>query len=126
MYAGDPFMSLIAETIQKFKTKLSSVLSGDGLKRRVFRGGVWLGAGSLTEQASRFARNMILTRLLAPEAFGIMAIIQSTTAIIQGITEVGVREGLIQNANGDKEEYVCAAWWLAFGRSVSLYVMLFA
>ncbi len=119
-------MSLIATISQRVKTKLPAGLTRDSLKARVFRGGVWLGAGSLTEQVFRFTRNMILTRLLAPEAFGIMAIIQSTTSIVQCLTEVGVREGLIRNPNGDKEEYVAAAWWLAFGRSISLYVILFA
>jgi lipopolysaccharide exporter len=119
-------MPLIATISQSLKAKLPAGLTRDSLKARVFRGGVWLGAGSLTEQVFRFTRNMILTRLLAPEAFGIMAIIQSTTAIIQCLTEVGVKEGLIQNPNGDKEEYIGAAWWVAFGRSLSIYAMLFA
>lgn len=112
--------------LQSLKAKLPAGLTRDSLKARVFRGGVWLGAGSLTEQVFRFTRNMILTRLLAPEAFGIMAIIQSTTAIIQCLTEVGVKEGLIQNPNGDKEEYIDAAWWLAMLRSLSIFVILFA
>src|SRR5271155_443937 len=119
-------MSLIATISQRLKSKLPAGLTRDSLKARVFRGGVWLGAGSLTEQVFRFTRNMILTRLLAPEAFGIMAIIQATTAIIQCLTEVGVKEGLIQNPNGDKEEYIDAAWWLAMLRSLSIYVILFA
>lgn len=97
----------------------------DSLKARVFRGGVWLGAGSFTEQLSRFARNMILTRLLAPEAFGTMAIILSAASIIQSLTEVGAKEALIQHPKGDSEDHVGAAWWLAFGRSVSVYLMLF-
>ena len=119
-------MPLISTISQSLKAKLPAGLTRDSLKARVFRGGVWLGAGSLTEQVFRFTRNMILTRLLAPEAFGIMAIIQSTTAIIQCLTEVGVKEGLIQNPNGDKEEYIGAAWWVAFVRSLSIYAMLFA
>jgi lipopolysaccharide exporter len=119
-------MQLITSALQSLKAKLPSGLSSDGLKARVFRGGIWLGAGSMTEQVFRFTRNMILARLLAPEAFGIMAIINSTSAIIQCLTEVGVKEGLIQNPNGDKEEYAGAAWWLAFGRSLLIYVVLFA
>jgi hypothetical protein len=60
-------------------------LSRDTLKARVFRGGAWLGAGSFTEQVFRFGRNMILTRLLAPEAFGTMAIILSASSVIQSL-----------------------------------------
>jgi len=119
-------MSLTEIISLSLKAKLPAGLTRDSLKARVFRGGVWMGAGSLTEQVFRFTRNMVLTRLLAPEAFGIMAIIQSTTAIVQCLTEVGVKEGLIQNPNGDKEEYIDAAWWLAMLRSLSIYVILFA
>jgi lipopolysaccharide exporter len=109
----------------KMKQVFESHFSRDNLKSRVFRGGAWLGAGSFTEQAFRFGRNMILTRLLAPEAFGTMAIILSASSVIQCLTEVGVREGLIQNPKGDQKEHVGAAWWLAFGRSISVYLMLF-
>ena len=56
------------------------------------RGGAWLGGGSIAEQASRFGRNMILTRRLAPGAFGAMAIVMSSSAIVGALTEVGVRQ----------------------------------
>ncbi len=95
------------------------------MKARVLRGGAWLGAGSFSEQGFRFVRNMILTRLLAPEAFGTMAIIMSAASVIQSLTEVGAKEALIQNPNGDKDDHIGAAWWLAFGRSVSVYLLLF-
>jgi O-antigen/teichoic acid export membrane protein len=98
---------------------------GESLKARVFRGGAWLGAGSFSEQVFRFGRNMILTRILAPEAFGTMAIIMSAASVIQSLTEVGAKEALIQNPNGDQEDHIGAAWWLAFGRSVSVYLLLF-
>lgn len=107
------------------KESLKELFSRDSLKARVFRGGIWLGAGSFTEQLFRFGRNMILTRLLAPEAFGTMAIIMSASGVIQSLTEVGVKEALIQNSNGDKKDHVGAAWWLAVGRGVSVYFMLF-
>ena len=102
------------------------VLLGDGLKAKVFRGGIWLGSGNAVEQAARFGRNMILTRLLAPEAFGTMAIVLSAISVVQSFTEIGVKEGLIQNPNGGEDHYVNAAWWLALGRAISLAAVLFA
>ena len=41
-----------------------------------------MGIGSVYEQMSRMGRNMRLTRLLAPEAFGVMAIVYSTSSIV--------------------------------------------
>src|SRR5262249_37265695 len=90
-----------------------------------FRGGVWLGLGSFSEQVIRFGRNMVLTRLLAPEAFGTMAIVLSCSSVLHTIMDIGVREALIQNVNGNKDEYVGAAWWMAFGRATAFSIILF-
>jgi len=84
-----------------------------------------MGAGTFAEQASRFGRNMILTRLLAPEAFGTMAIVLSAGSVIHTITDMGVKEAIIQNPRGSEEHYASAAWWLALGRAVSLYAVIF-
>jgi lipopolysaccharide exporter len=84
-----------------------------------------MGAGSFAEQATRFARNMILARLLAPDAFGTMAIVLSAGSVIHTITDMGVKEAIIQNPRGTEESYASAAWWLALGRAVSLYGLIF-
>jgi O-antigen/teichoic acid export membrane protein len=96
------------------------MLSGEGLKAKAFRGGAWLGTGSVAEQAFRFGRSMVLTRLLAPEAFGIMAVVMSASSVIHTITDIGVKEALIQNPRGTEDHYMRAAWWLALGRAVSI------
>lgn len=98
---------------------------GDGLKAHVFRGGTWLGMGSIVEQVFRFGRNMLLTRLLFPEAFGMMAIIYSVGSVVYTLTEIGVKEAIIQSPRGREEKYVNSAWWLAFGRGIGLYLLLF-
>ncbi len=118
-------MSLISQTYGKIRAQLQALFSADGLKGNVFRGGAWLGAGSLVEQVIRFSRNMLLTRLLAPEAFGTMAIVLSATTLIQVLAEVGSREALIQNPRGTEDEYIGAAWWLSAGRALSIYSVIY-
>jgi lipopolysaccharide exporter len=108
----------------RVRKPFDAVLGGDGLKAKVFRGGAWLGAGSFSEQVIRFGRNMILTRLLAPEAFGTMAIVLSASSVVQTIMDVGVKEALIQNPRGHEDEYVGAAWWMAFGRAATFWAVL--
>ena len=100
-------------------------MRADGLKSTVFRGGAWLGAGSFIEQVMRFGRNMLLTRLLAPEAFGTMAIVLSATTLIQVLAEVGAREALIQSPRGTEEGHIGAAWWMSVGRSLSIYSVIY-
>jgi lipopolysaccharide exporter len=117
----EPTASKLSDRIRR---PLESVLLGESLKSKVFRGGAWLGAGSFSEQVIRFGRNMILTRLMAPEAFGTMAIVLSASSVVQTIMDVGVKESLIQNPRGHEEEYVGAAWWMAFGRAATFWAVL--
>ena len=109
----------------RFKTQIAAALVRDDLKAMVFRGGAWLATGSVAEQAARFARNMILARLLAPSAFGTMAIVASASSALQAFTDIGARESLIQNPRGGEPQYVSAAWWMAFGRALCTYALVF-
>lgn len=111
--------------LKRMEEAVPSALRGHDLKARVFRGGTWMGAGSFAEQATRFARNMILARLLAPDAFGTMAIVLSAGSVIHTITDMGVKEAIIQNPRGNEESYASAAWWLALARGISLYALIF-
>jgi lipopolysaccharide exporter len=130
----DPMGAVAEKGVESNAPKLSdrirrpveSLFLGESLKAKVFRGGAWLGAGSVSEQLIRFGRNIVLTRLLAPEAFGEMAIVLSACSVIHTIMDIGVREALIQNPRGSEEEYVGAAWWMAFGRAVSFWAILSA
>ena len=112
-------------TYEKIKQAAGRLFAGDSLKARTFRGGAWLGSGSVLEQASRFGRNMLLTRMLAPEAFGTMVLVTSATSVLGSLLDVGAREALIQNPKGHEDSHVGAAWWITFGRSSSLYFILF-
>ncbi len=110
----------------RVKLAIGDLLLGDGLRAKATRGGAWLGGGSVAEQTTRFARNMILTRLLAPSAFGAMAIVMSSSAIVGALTEVGVKQAVIQNPRGGEKEYLNAGWWMGFGRALSTYLIIFA
>src|ERR1019366_1120489 len=110
----------------RVKVVIGDLLLRDSLRAKAMRGGAWLGAGSVSEQAVRFARNMLLTRLLAPSAFGAMALVMSAAAIVGALTEVGVKQAVIQNPRGGEKAYLNAGWWMGFGRALSTYVIIFA
>ena len=69
---------------------------------------------------------MILTRLLAPSAFGVMAIVLSSSAIVAAMTEIGQRNAVIQNPKGAEPRYLNAGWWIAMGRAMVTYAVIFA
>jgi O-antigen/teichoic acid export membrane protein len=108
------------------KAWIHGVVLGDALRAKAMRGGAWLGAGSVAEQAVRFARNILLARILAPGAFGTMAIVVSSASLVDMLTDVGVKAAIIQSPRGGEAAYLNASWWLGLCRSVFSYSIIFA
>jgi PST family polysaccharide transporter/lipopolysaccharide exporter len=117
---------LASRTCGRFKVVIGDLLLNDGLRAKAMRGGAWLGTGSVAEQVVRFARNMLLARLLAPGAFGTMAIVMSSASLIDTFTDVGVKAAIIQNPQGGKAAYLSASWWLGMVRAIFSYWIIFA
>ncbi len=95
-------MSAVSQCYGRIKGRVEALIPTGSLQGKVFRGGAWLGLGSLAEQSVRFGRNMLLTRMLAPEAFGLMAMVMSAATLIQVLVDVGAREALVQNPRGSE------------------------
>jgi O-antigen/teichoic acid export membrane protein len=109
----------------RLRVAVNRVLIGESLRAKVARGGAWLGSGSFVEQVSRFARNMLLTRLLAPSAFGAMAIVLSSSSLVGSLSDVGLWPAVVRNPRGGDDEYLNAAWWMGMGRAICIYAMIF-
>ena len=116
----------LSRTYDRAKARLNDLLLSEGLRAKALFGGAWLGGASVAEQAVRFARNMVLARLLAPSAFGTMAIVLSSSSLVDTLTDVGVRGAIVQNPRGGEEGYLNAAWWLGIGRALGTYILIFA
>jgi len=84
-----------------------------------------MGSGSVAEQMLRFARNMILARLLAPMAFGTMAIALSSASLVDTLMNIGVGTAVIQNPRGGERRYLNAGWWLSLARGLFIYAVIF-
>jgi O-antigen/teichoic acid export membrane protein len=84
------------------------------LRARIFKAGAWTLGSYLTELVTRLITNVIMTRLLFPEAFGQVA---ASTSIIIGLTLVsdfGVRALIIQSARGDHDDFLRSVWVFQF------------
>ncbi len=98
-------------------------LQGDGLRARAMRGSVWTIAGYGTSQALRLAANLILTRLLFPEAFGMMALV---TVFMQGLmmfSDIGVGPSIMQSKRGDDPDFLNTAWTIQVIRGFCLWLV---
>lgn len=67
---------------------------------------------------------IVLARVLAPEAFGVLAILLVITQIADSVAQSGLGMALIQKA--DASERSCStAWWLSLGLASALYIVVF-
>jgi O-antigen/teichoic acid export membrane protein len=80
------------------------------LFHRVIRAGTWSIFGYGVTQGLRFLSNLLLTRLLFPEAFGLMAIVQSILIGISMLSDIGIEEAVIQSKKGENADFVNTAW----------------
>lgn len=78
---------------------------------------VAFGGGNLM----RLASNLILTRILFPEAFGLMALVQVFIAALNMFSDTGVNTSLIQSKRGDDPNFLNTAWTVQIIRGVILW-----
>lgn len=96
---------------------------GNSLKAKAARGSLILAIGTFAERGLRLVCNMILARLLAPEDFGLMAIVLSVLIVLESFTDIGVRQSIIHHKSGDKAEYLNIAWWVQVTRGLILFII---
>ena len=107
-------------------TRILERFTGDGVGARARRSAVWSFAEFGGQQGLRLASNLVLTRLLFPEAFGLMALVTVVTAGLSLFSDTGVRGSIIQNARGDDPDFLDTAWTVQVIRGALLWLMTLA
>ncbi len=101
---------------------LMTRLRGDGLVARVMRSSAWTALGYATSQGMRLASNLILTRLLFPEAFGMMALVSVFLVGLTMFSDMGTGPSILQNKRGDEPEFLNTAFTIQVVRGVVLWL----
>lgn len=96
------------------------------LKQRVYQSGSWTMAGYGINQGLRLGGNLILTRLLFPEAFGMMAIIQAVFYGAHMLTDVGIAASIVQKDRGNDPVFLNTAWTIQIVRGAIVWAGLCA
>ena len=85
---------------------------------------LWTLGGEAASYGIRFISSIILTRLLAPEVFGLMAVVQ---VFMQGLimfSDLGVRPIIIRHERGDDPAFLNTIWTVRLIRGSVLAVVL--
>lgn len=82
--------------------------------------GAWILFGIGAAQVLRVLSNIILTRLLFVEAFGLMQLVMAVMVGLHLFTDVGVGPSVVQSAHGDDPEFLDTAFTVQFIRGTFL------
>lgn len=95
---------------------------------RVFQAGVVSVVALLASQLIRFAGNVFLARLLAPEAFGVVAIVTMVLIGIHMFSDLALRQIAIQRTAELTAEFLNTLWTIQLlrGLAVGVVVLLLA
>jgi O-antigen/teichoic acid export membrane protein len=89
----------------------------------LLHGALWTVGAYGVGQAFRLVSNVILARLLAPELFGTMIIVNTIATGISLFSDIGVFQNIISSRNADDPEYYNTAWSLQIIRGVALFLV---
>lgn len=87
-----------------------SELTLDDLRARVLSGTGWTLLRFAGQNGIRMAGNLVLTRLLFPEAFGLMALVY---VVIEGLalfSDMGLRQSVVANPRGEEPAFLRTVW----------------
>ena len=94
--------------------------------RQLAGGSAWTVLFFGLAQLIRFGSSLVLTRLLIPDDFGVMAIVSSVLIGINLFSDVGITTSLIQSSRGSDVPYRNTAWTLQIIRNCLLCLLTVA
>ena len=90
---------------------------------RAAHGALWSTASYGAGQVLRLGSNLILTRLLFEEAFGVMALVNVFIIGLHLFSDIGINASVIQNEKGDQPDFLDTAWTLQILRGLGLFTV---
>jgi O-antigen/teichoic acid export membrane protein len=93
------------------------------LKRRVIGAGFWSLSGFALSYPLRLASSLVMTRLLVPEMFGVMAIAMMVMMGLAMFSDVGLRPSIIRSSRGNDLAFLNTAWVIQIIRGLLLWLL---
>lgn len=94
----------------------------EGLFQRALRGSAITAGSYALAQGLRLVSNLVLARLLFPEAFGLMALVTVVIVGLQMFSDTGIGPAIARSARGDDAEFLNTAWTVQVARGLILWM----
>lgn len=94
------------------------------LRQRVLNAGGWSVAGFAASQGLRLASNLVMTRLLAPEMWGVLSVAFTLMMVVTLFMDIGLNQSVVQNRRGNDPLFLNTVWVTRIGISVGLLILM--
>ncbi len=96
--------------------------AGEAFKKAAWRGSTITLAGQGASAVIRVGANLVITRLLVPEHFGVMALVNVFLMGLHFFSDIGVGPNIIQSPRGDEPAFLNTAWTVQVIRGLTLWI----
>ena len=108
--------------------RLKRYVMGDGIVGEVFATSAKATSVVLTSRFSfnilRLISNFMLARLLAPEAFGLMAIAFAISSAIEMLSDFGLNTNVVRSERGSDPTFLRTVWLMTIARNTVLTLII--
>lgn len=98
-----------------------NIFKAKTLKQRAIQASIWAFSGHLLSQLIRLGSNLIMTRLLLPEVFGIMAIANVIITGLNLFSDLGLRQNLVRSKRAEDPIYLNTLWTIQILRGLAIF-----
>jgi O-antigen/teichoic acid export membrane protein len=109
----------------------SATISAPSLRTRMISATQWVVLASGLGHLLRLASNLIVTRLLVPEMFGLMSVATTVGTILAMLSDIGLQQAVIRSQRGNDKLFLDTVWviqilrgFVLFGGSLAVAVAL--
>jgi O-antigen/teichoic acid export membrane protein len=95
------------------------------LRHRIAKAGSWVLIGHVVNQGLRLGTNIVLARLLSPDAFGLMSVVYILVIGMALFSDLGIVRSVVQSPRGNDPELLDTAWTIQVIRGLGLGVISF-
>lgn len=92
------------------------------LRTRALKSVNWTVSGHFIGQFLRLFSNLILTRLLAPEMFGVMAVVYLFIIGIHMFTDIGLIQNVVSSKRSDEKTFLDTIWTIQIIKSFVVFL----
>lgn len=93
------------------------------LRARVLLAGGWSFAGYAVSMAIRLLSSLLMTRLLVPEMFGVMAIATMVMVMLSMFSDLALQQQIIQSPRGNDSAFLDTVWVVQIVRGIVLWLV---